>query len=523
MPQNSDSAILNVVEPQIPGQLPFSDFKTLGDFATLIRQAGYLSTLIPGKVLTTVQALDMGCICIREPKKNVCKGLWLLPADIQPALESIEHIVQKLDIIAKHAKSGLLVPRDKLKGYWAYTSTREVDQYPYPIRVELDVDFNLISFEYLTEIQDKAETIISGVATEVISLINKHRVELTLKCNVLADSEKITQFETELKYKLKSLLTVSAISAFFDSWHKKLDTLINTKGILAVQNITIITQYTFQAPYNSGKAIAWAVSYNGKIAYHAVAGTKFVKLVSQLIQHFEDKLAHTELCFHSPVNGGFALKEAVMRVKPELGTNAYFCPTAENLGDTPLGELAKSTLEQYIREVGLPQSKKSNTAIPNYLVPANLRAEVNTGLQIFTDGSCRDSGGLGAVIMHPDLPKPKLCKSTTITDDSHTIEFRAALFGLKSAIREFPKEEMSLFLDNQGVVALLRRLKEGELSVKHLSPKLRKFIDFDLCHTLGKTSIFWVKGHASCEGNRLADRCAGNASKKPAPNATVAQ
>lgn len=86
---------------------------------------------------------------------------------------------------------------------------------------------------------------------------------------------------------------------------------------------------------------------------------------------------------------------------------------------------------------------------------------------------------------------------------SNELELMAALFGLEQAQQHFPSRKLALFSDNQDAVIRLNRAKlEGFNKDTELAGM---FANSGISTLLSNVSITWVKGHATCLGNTLAD------------------
>lgn len=142
-------------------------------------------------------------------------------------------------------------------------------------------------------------------------------------------------------------------------------------------------------------------------------------------------------------------------------------------------------------------------------LPAKLAPLFAEHLLVFSDASQKRHGGLAAVFFAtPD--SPALVRTKTVAlDGSNELELQAALFALAQARQLFPDCPATLFSDNLDTVNRLNRAKTLGLAQ---DPELQQRIgEGELAETLGQATIHWVKGHASCRGNLMADSLAGQA------------
>ena len=123
---------------------------------------------------------------------------------------------------------------------------------------------------------------------------------------------------------------------------------------------------------------------------------------------------------------------------------------------------------------------------------------------IFSDASQLHHGGLAAILFeHPDC-EPLIATRTVAAIGSNELELQAAVFALEQTSRHFPDQPAALFSDNQDAVNRLNQAKTLGLAQ---DPALTgMFAALDLDALLAKVSLCWIKGHAACRGNALADQ-----------------
>ena len=132
-------------------------------------------------------------------------------------------------------------------------------------------------------------------------------------------------------------------------------------------------------------------------------------------------------------------------------------------------------------------------------------------LLVFCDASLKRHGGLGAVLFaDPDPDQPPLSLSRSVTAaGSNQLELQAALFALQQAALHFPGQPLALFTDNSdAALRLSKAVQQGPAADPALAALLP---DVDLAALLAPASVHWLKGHATCRGNILADELAGAA------------
>ena len=129
---------------------------------------------------------------------------------------------------------------------------------------------------------------------------------------------------------------------------------------------------------------------------------------------------------------------------------------------------------------------------------------------VFCDASRKRHGGLAVVIFaDEDDSSPTALSRTVAATGSNELELQAVLFGLQQAAELFPGRRLALFTDNSDAATCLNRAREHGISS---DPVLAGMLpDGEIASLLEHASIHWLKGHATCRGNILADELAGMA------------
>lgn len=133
-------------------------------------------------------------------------------------------------------------------------------------------------------------------------------------------------------------------------------------------------------------------------------------------------------------------------------------------------------------------------------LPLKLAAQFDGLLLVFCDASLRRHGGLAAVLFDGDGQAPLVSQRTVALAGSNELEFAAALFALDEAEKHFPGRPFALFSDNSDAI---ERLKRAQAGCAEADIAWRPVPD--------AVTLCWIKGHASCRGNALADRYAAEA------------
>lgn len=144
-------------------------------------------------------------------------------------------------------------------------------------------------------------------------------------------------------------------------------------------------------------------------------------------------------------------------------------------------------------------------------LPERLAGQYAERLLVFSDASLKRQGGLAAVLFADPEATPVVGTRTVPLVGSNELELQAALFGLQQAERHFPGKPLALFSDNQDAVLRLNRAKEQGLAQ---DPALTRLLaELEVGAWPEQLDICWVKGHATCRGNTLADQHAADAAR----------
>lgn len=122
---------------------------------------------------------------------------------------------------------------------------------------------------------------------------------------------------------------------------------------------------------------------------------------------------------------------------------------------------------------------------------------------VFSDASEKRHGGQAAVIFADPAAEPEVSRRTTALIGSNEQELQAALFALHQAAERFPEARLALFSDNLDTVNRLYRAKmQGLFQDAELA---RMLAEQGITQLLERAEITWIKAHATCRGNSLAD------------------
>jgi len=132
-------------------------------------------------------------------------------------------------------------------------------------------------------------------------------------------------------------------------------------------------------------------------------------------------------------------------------------------------------------------------------LPERLSAQFADYLLVFSDASQKRQGGLAAVIFDDHAGEPLIRTRSVPLMGSNELELLAALFALQEARQHFPGRRLALFSDNHDAVTRLSRAATLGLVQDH---ELEGICSSTL---LEAASFHWVRGHANCRGNTLAD------------------
>lgn len=155
----------------------------------------------------------------------------------------------------------------------------------------------------------------------------------------------------------------------------------------------------------------------------------------------------------------------------------------------------------------MPRKRKKKAVCLIHLsdgpLPLRLAVLFAGDLLVFSDASQKRHGGIASVIFDAHDSPPQVSMRTVPVVGSNELELMAALFGLEQAQQHFPSRKLALFSDNQDAVIRLNRAKQEGFS-KDLD-LARMFANLGIPTVLAHVSITWVKAHATCRGNTLAD------------------
>lgn len=142
-------------------------------------------------------------------------------------------------------------------------------------------------------------------------------------------------------------------------------------------------------------------------------------------------------------------------------------------------------------------------------LPAKLAPQFAGLLQVFSDASQRRHGGLAAVLFAAADGEPLVATRTVAVQGSNELELQAALFALAQARQHFPGRPLALFCDNREAIDRLEAARAGGLAA---DPDLAaRLAAADLADMLALARFCWVRAHATCRGNLLADQLAATA------------
>ena len=139
-------------------------------------------------------------------------------------------------------------------------------------------------------------------------------------------------------------------------------------------------------------------------------------------------------------------------------------------------------------------------------LPLKITSQHLGQLLVFSDASRKSQGGLAAVLFAETESVPLVATQSVALADSNTLELMAALFALQQAADHFPGRQLTLFSDNQDAIFRLNQAKEKGVVADPDLAKMQPTLDFE--KSLALASFRWIKGHASCRGNTLADEYA---------------
>lgn len=161
----------------------------------------------------------------------------------------------------------------------------------------------------------------------------------------------------------------------------------------------------------------------------------------------------------------------------------------------------------------MPKRRKKKTVRIIYQsegpLPAKFGDQYAGKLLVFSDASRKAQGGLAAILFDNTEAIPMVSSHSVPLAGSNTLELQAAVFALSQAAMNFPGRDLALFSDNQDAVTRLNQAKALGLEQDSLLSGMLLALNIPL--NLDHASIHWIKGHASCRGNTLADHHAAEA------------
>lgn len=137
-------------------------------------------------------------------------------------------------------------------------------------------------------------------------------------------------------------------------------------------------------------------------------------------------------------------------------------------------------------------------------LPAKFGSRFAGHVLVFSDASEKRHGGQAAVIFADETGEPQINSRTTPLIGSNEQELQAALFALHQAGTGFPGKPLALFCDNLDTV---NRLQQAKMHGLGGDPELAQMlVDHQITGSILESSaITWIKAHATCRGNTLAD------------------
>lgn len=140
-------------------------------------------------------------------------------------------------------------------------------------------------------------------------------------------------------------------------------------------------------------------------------------------------------------------------------------------------------------------------------LPDRIAGQFLGSLLVFSDASQKRLGGLAAVLFDDPDGEPIVVSHSVPLAGSNELELAAAVFALQQAVLHFPGRPLALFSDNLDAVNRLRLAKRAGLADDPLLTGLFGGLSLDTAE------IHWIKAHACCRGNLIADLAAADAAK----------
>lgn len=128
---------------------------------------------------------------------------------------------------------------------------------------------------------------------------------------------------------------------------------------------------------------------------------------------------------------------------------------------------------------------------------------------VFSDASLKRQGGIAAVLFATADSPPMIASQSQPLTGSNELELQASLFAMQQAAQHFPGLAFALFSDNQDAIERLQQAQNSSLEDDSALSAL--LCAHELHDVLQRVQFRWIKGHATCRGNHLADQHARQA------------
>lgn len=161
----------------------------------------------------------------------------------------------------------------------------------------------------------------------------------------------------------------------------------------------------------------------------------------------------------------------------------------------------------------MPRKRKKKSVavirLSDGALPLRFAGQFADRLLVFSDASRKRHGGLAAVLFDDPDGAPLVSTQTVPPIGSNELELQAVLFALGQARQHFPERPLALFSDNRDAVDRLRRAQTLGLAQ---DPALGEMLAArGIPAELAAASFCWIRSHAYCRGNTLADQHAAQA------------
>jgi ribonuclease HI len=154
-------------------------------------------------------------------------------------------------------------------------------------------------------------------------------------------------------------------------------------------------------------------------------------------------------------------------------------------------------------------------------LPSKLADKFDGKILVFSDASKKIHAGIAAILFASNSCAPLVFSATTPMLGSNELELEAVLFALRMAFFKFPDRNIALFSDNQDAVARLTNAQQHGIDS---DPVLsNRFSELKIHGSLNQVSINWIKSHAYCRGNTLADQFARDAANGSSSSPSAAK